>query len=118
MIVTRRRRFPVVPCSAVWAPRSRCPLLDGMVPALSAIAQHRRRGPVPGSGSCTCRTARSWTGGRRPIEGPGFELTPILEPLAAHRDRLPGPVEPGPCSRRLSSPAIPLADTDASPARS
>jgi hypothetical protein len=62
------------------------PLLDGMVPALAAIANTvkppRRLGAiyVPNGIQMV-----NWTPAR---EGPAFELTPILEPLAAFREQM------------------------------
>jgi len=63
------------------------PLLDGMVPALTALAQTAARGAR--------RMAVVYTpnGMMMPDwaprgEGSSFELSPILQPLAAHRDRL------------------------------
>ena len=44
--------------------------------------QARRRA----SDSSTCRTAPSWTSGRRRTEGAGFEFTPILKPLEPFRE--------------------------------
>ena len=35
-----------------------------------------------------CRTASSWPGGTPEAEGAGFEFTPTLKPLEAHRERL------------------------------
>ena len=63
------------------------PLLDAMVPARTLLAQDRRQPGVRASDSSTCRTARSWTSGRRRPTGAGFEFTPILKPLEPFRDR-------------------------------
>src|SRR4030095_1360935 len=66
------------------------PILDAMVPAFSTVAKTAAR-PIPrlgviylGSGMGGPR-GENWTPAS---EGPRFELTPILEPLAAFRDQL------------------------------
>ena len=64
------------------------PLLDGMVPALSALGRTAAT-PVVRFGAVYVPNGivmRNWT----PAVGDGtsFELTPILQPLAAHRDHL------------------------------
>lgn len=63
------------------------PLLDGMVPALSALGKTaakvtRRFGVVYVPNGMIMK---SWTPA---TEGTGFELTPILQPLAAFRDSI------------------------------
>ena len=63
------------------------PLLDGMVPALTALSRTEARAKprlgvvyVPHGA-----VMNNWT----PVaEGAGFEFTPILQPLSAYRDRL------------------------------
>ena len=62
------------------------PLLDGMVPALSAIA------PSPARGVRRMAIVYTPNGMMMPNwtpkgEGPSFEFSPILEPLAPYRDR-------------------------------
>ena len=69
------------------------PLLDAMVPALSALADTPAAVRRRGSASSTCRTAwrrirpASTTGRRRP-KGRDFEMSQILTPLAPFRDRM------------------------------
>ena len=63
------------------------PLLDGMVPALTALAQTAAR-PKPRLGVVYVphgAVMRNWTPA---VEGTGFEFTPILQPLAPFRDHL------------------------------
>ena len=63
------------------------PLLDGMVPALSALAR-TAAAPTPRFGAVYVPNGmvmRDWTPATR---GPGFELTPILQPLSPYRDQL------------------------------
>ena len=69
------------------------PLLDAMVPALTrASAQTAGATRARGSAPSTCRTARSWTSGRRRPSGADFEFTPILKPLEPFRDSADGRV--------------------------
>ena len=68
------------------------PLLDAMVPALSALSQTAAK-PVRRLGFIYLPNgvARNFTGINywTPVgEGTGFELSPILSPLAPYRDRL------------------------------
>jgi hypothetical protein len=86
MIVTRKalpRRTVLRGLGAAVA----LPFLDGMVPAFaaagSAAARPARRLSIlyVGNGA----VMKSWTPA---AEGRGFELTPILEPLAPYRDRM------------------------------
>ena len=63
------------------------PLLDGMVPALSALASTAAR-PAVRFGAVYVPNGmvmQNWTPS---TVGTGFELTPILEPLAPYRDQL------------------------------
>ena len=63
------------------------PLLDGMVPALTALGRTAAR-PKPRLGFVYVphgAVMRNWT---PPGEGAGFEFTPILKPLEPFRDRL------------------------------
>ena len=63
------------------------PLLDGMVPALTAMRRTAAR-PKPRLGFVYVphgAVMRNWT---PPGEGAGFEFTPILKPLEPFRDRL------------------------------
>ena len=63
------------------------PLLDGMVPAFTALAQTVAR-PKPRLGVVYVphgAVMNNWTPA---AEGAGFEFTPILQPLADHRDHL------------------------------
>ena len=63
------------------------PLLDGMVPALSAVSKSAAK-PIPRFGAIYVPNGvimRDWTPA---AEGAAFELTPILEPLAPFRERL------------------------------
>ena len=63
------------------------PLLDGMVPALTATRRTAAR-PKPRLGFVYVphgAVMRNWT---PPGEGAGFEFTPILKPLEPFRDRL------------------------------
>ena len=63
------------------------PLLDGMVPALSALASTAAR-PAVRFGAVYVPNGmvmQNWTPS---AVGTGFELTPILEPLAPYRDQL------------------------------
>ena len=63
------------------------PLLDGMVPALTALSQTAAR-PVGRLGVVYVPNGvwmQLWT---PKTDGSGFELTPTLEPLASFRDRL------------------------------
>ena len=46
------------------------PLLDSMVPARTLLAQTAAKPRRRASDSSTCRTARSWTSGRRPPRAP------------------------------------------------
>ena len=55
-------------CCAVSARALALPLLDGMVPALTAQARTAAR-PVTVSASCICRTASAWSSGRRRVRG-------------------------------------------------
>ncbi len=63
------------------------PLLDGMVPALTAVAKTAAK-PKPRLGVVYVphgAVMNNWT----PVaDGTGFELTPILQPLESFRDRL------------------------------
>ena len=63
------------------------PLLDAMVPALTATAKTAAN-PRSASARSTSRTARSWTSTGRPATGAGFEFTPILKPLEPFKDSL------------------------------
>ena len=63
------------------------PLLDGMVPALTALSRTAAR-PKPRLGFVYVphgAVMRNWT---PPTEGTGFEFTPILKPLEPFRDNL------------------------------
>ena len=63
------------------------PLLDGMVPALTAVSKSAAK-PIPRFGAIYVPNGvimRDWTPA---VEGAAFELTPILEPLAPFRERL------------------------------
>jgi hypothetical protein len=63
------------------------PLLDAMVPALSAAAKSPAR-PIGRLGVIYVPNGMAmeyWTPG---TEGPAFEMTPVLQPLAPFRDRL------------------------------
>ncbi|MCY4074984.1 MAG: DUF1552 domain-containing protein, partial [Acidobacteria bacterium] len=63
------------------------PLLDGMVPALTAMGRTAAR-PTPRLGVVYVphgAVMRNWT---PEVEGTGHELSPILQPLAPFRDRL------------------------------
>ena len=63
------------------------PLLDSMVPAMTALAQTAAR-PKPRLGVVYVphgAVMDNWTPG---VEGRGFEFTPILQPLEPFRDRL------------------------------
>jgi hypothetical protein len=86
MIITRRylpRRSFLRGMGAALA----LPLLDGMVPALTALGKTAAK-PVRRLGVVYLPNGMNiwkWTPG---TEGAAFELTPILEPLAPYRDRL------------------------------
>src|SRR5262245_41301583 len=63
------------------------PLLDGLVPALSALAATAAK-PVKRLGVVYVPNGivmQSWTPA---ADGSGFEFTPILKPLEPYRDRL------------------------------
>src|SRR4029453_4099485 len=63
------------------------PLLDAMVPALSAVAKSPAR-PIGRLGVIYVPNGMAmeyWTPG---TEGAAFEMTPVLQPLAPFRDRL------------------------------
>ena len=63
------------------------PLLDGMVPAFTALAQTEAR-PKPRLGIVYVphgAVMNNWTPA---TQGVGFEFTPILQPLSAYRDHL------------------------------
>ena len=77
-----RRRFRAARCCAVSGSRLALPLLDGMVPALTALARTPAR-PVRRFGVVYVPNGmvmKNWTPA---AEGTAFELTPILQPLAA-----------------------------------
>ena len=59
------------------------PLLDAMVPAMSAQTKAR----AVGSRRSIAATGPTWTTGPRPRKGVGFTFSPILKPLEAFRDR-------------------------------
>ncbi|HEY7169249.1 MAG TPA: DUF1552 domain-containing protein [Vicinamibacterales bacterium] len=63
------------------------PLLDGMVPALSALAQTAAR-PVRRLGVVYAPNGMNIWRWRPATEGAAFELTPVLEPLAPFRSQL------------------------------
>src|SRR5258707_1151546 len=63
------------------------PLLDAMIPARTALAQ-TAAAPKPHMGFIYFphgAIMEQWTPA---AEGPGFELTPILKPLAAYKNQL------------------------------
>ena len=64
------------------------PLLESMVPAGTALAQHGGGAEDAASAASTFRTARRWTSGRRRREGTEFEFSEILQPLEPFRDRV------------------------------
>jgi hypothetical protein len=63
------------------------PLLDGMVPALSALGKTAAK-PVRRLGVVYAPNGMNIWRWKPAAEGAAFELTPILEPLAPFRDRL------------------------------
>jgi hypothetical protein len=63
------------------------PLLDGMVPALSALAQTAAR-PIRRLGVVYAPNGMNIWRWKPATEGAAFELTPVLEPLAAFRSQL------------------------------
>ena len=63
------------------------PLLDGMVPALTALAQTAAR-PKPRLGVVYVPHGAVMSNWTPAVEGPAFEFTPILQPVAAFRDHL------------------------------
>ena len=63
------------------------PLLDSMVPALSALAK-TAAAPIRRLGVVYVPNGMAMQYWTPPIEGPGFEVTPILQPLAPYRDQM------------------------------
>jgi hypothetical protein len=63
------------------------PLLDAMVPALSAMAKTAAN-PVRRFGVVYVPNGMAMEYWTPSVEGAAYELTPILKPLAAHRDQL------------------------------
>jgi hypothetical protein len=63
------------------------PLLDGMIPALSALAQTAAK-PVRRLGIVYAPNGMNIWRWRPATEGAAFELTPLLEPLASFRSQL------------------------------
>ncbi len=63
------------------------PLLDAMVPALTPTVLTAHAAAPPRRAS-TSRTARSWTAGHLPRPGAGFELSPILAPMAPFKSQM------------------------------
>src|SRR5205085_9667347 len=63
------------------------PLLDGMVPALSALATTAAK-PIPRLGVVYLPNGMIMNSLTPTTEGAAFELTPTLAPLAPFRDRL------------------------------
>ena len=63
------------------------PLLDGMVPALTALAQTAAR-PKPRLGVVYVPHGAVMSNWTPAVEGTAFEFTPILQPVAAFRDHL------------------------------
>ena len=63
------------------------PLLDGMVPAFAAMRQTAAR-PVPRFSIVYLPNGRIMNKWTPATDGAGFELTPILQPLAPFRDRM------------------------------
>ena len=63
------------------------PLLDSMVPALTALAKTAAR-PIARLGVVYVPMGAVMAKWTPETEGPAFEMTPILEPLTAFRDRL------------------------------
>src|SRR5262249_53921695 len=63
------------------------PLIDAMVPALSALAQTAAQ-PVRRLGVVYAPNGMNVWPGEPAADGAGFELTPLLEPLAPFRDQL------------------------------
>ena len=64
------------------------PLLDAMVPALTAAAEHAGESRSAAWASSTIRTASSTRTGCRRASAREFELSPTLAPLAPFRDQL------------------------------
>ena len=62
------------------------PLLDAMIPARTALGEHRRSDQARASAMCTSRTARCRSSGRRMGAGKDFKFSPILKPLEGMRD--------------------------------
>ena len=62
------------------------PLLDGMIPALTALAQTPAK-PVLRLGIVYVPNGMIMDKWTPPTEGPAFEITPILQPVASFRDR-------------------------------
>ena len=63
------------------------PFLDAMLPAFSLRGQAAANRSI-GSRRSMCRTGWRWSTGRRRVKGSGFELSPILEPLAPFRNQM------------------------------
>src|SRR5262245_62042496 len=63
------------------------PLLDGMVPAMAALAMTAAQ-PVRRLGVVYAPNGMNIWRWHPATEGPGFELTPLLQPLAPFRDQL------------------------------
>ena len=63
------------------------PLLDGMVPALTALSRTAAK-PTVRFGAVYVPNGMAMKYWTPAIAGAGFEMTPILEPLAPFRDRL------------------------------
>ena len=57
------------------------PLLDAMVPSMTAVGRRRRRARCAAWASSTCRWAATSPAGRRPATTRSIELSPILSSL-------------------------------------
>ena len=63
------------------------PLLDGMVPALTALSKTAAK-PIARFGTVYVPNGIIMAGWTPETEGTGFAFTPTLKPLEAHRKRL------------------------------
>ena len=63
------------------------PLLDAMVPALAAIAEHGGQAGARGWVRLRAERRRTWPNWTPTGDGTDFELSPILKPLAPFRDQ-------------------------------
>ena len=87
MIITKKHLSRRTFLRGTFGAAMALPLLDAMVPALTAQAR-RRHARRSASARSTCRTACIPTRGIRRPTGANFEFKPVMQPLEGFRDQL------------------------------